>query len=315
MAESERWVGIDVSSQVVDVCVRPDGIAKRFERRLGYDVVVEFLKPFSPRIVVLEATGGYEEAVAAALWAGGLPVAIVNPRQVRDFAKALGKLAKTDKIDAAVIAHFAEAVKPAAQAVPDEQAQELEALVNRRRQLLEMLTAEQNRARMTTSKAARRDIEQHVDWLKKRIKDHDGDIGKCVRQSPLWREKSDLLRSIPGLGKVSASTLLASVPELGTLDRRKLAALIGVAPFNRDSGQMRGKRTIWGGRADVRAVLYMATLSAVRHNPALRATYERLVGAGKAKKLALVACMRKLLTIANAVIRDKSAWRLGPAYA
>jgi transposase len=309
MGATERWVGIDVSSQVVDVCVRPDGIAKRFERRLGYDVLVEFLKPFSPQIVVLEATGGYEEAVAAALWEGGLPIAIVNPRQVRDFAKAIGKLAKTDKIDAAVIAHFAETVKPTSQEVPDEQARELEALVTRRRQLLEMLAAEQNRARMTTSKAARRDIEQHIDWLKKRIKDHDGEISECVRQSALWREKSDLLRSVPGIGKVSSSTLLASVPELGKLDRRKLAALVGVAPYNCDSGEMRGKRTIWGGRANVRAVLYMATLSAVRHNPALKATYDRLVAAGKAKKLALVACMRKLLTISNAILRDRSAWK------
>lgn len=310
MDATERYVGVDVSSQVVDVSIRPDGIAKRFERRFGFDAVVEFLKPFAPQLVVLEATGGYEMPVAAALSTAGFPVAVVNPRQARDFAKSTGKLAKTDKIDAAALAHFAEAVKPEARALPDEQARELEALVSRRRQLVEMLVAEQNRLHVATTRAAKRDIEEHIDFLKKRIKDHDGDIGTTVRQSPLWREKDDLLRSVPGIGKVVASTLLASLPELGTLDRKKIAALVGVAPINRDSGKMRGRRSIWGGRADVRAVLYMAAVSATKHNPAVRATYERLVAAGKAKKVALVACMRKLLTMVNAMIRDNAMWRL-----
>jgi transposase len=310
MDSAERYVGIDVSSQVVDVHVRPDGAAKRFERRFGFDAVVEFLRPYSPKLIVLEATGGYEAPVAAALASAGFALAIVNPRQARDFAKATGKLAKTDKIDASVLAHFADAVRPAAQQLRDEEARELDALVARRRQLVEMLVAEQNRLHVSPSRSAKKDIEQHVEWLKKRIKDLDGDIGKAVRQSPLWREKDDLLRSVPGLGRITSSTLLAALPELGTLDRRKIAALVGVAPFNRDSGTMRGRRTIWGGRADVRSVLFMATSVAVRCNPVLKAAYARLLATGKAKKVALVACMRKLLTIANAILRDKSAWRL-----
>lgn len=310
MESTERYVGVDVSSQVVDVHVRPDGAAKRFERRFGFDAVVEFLRPYAPKLIVLEATGGYEAPVAAALASAGFALAIVNPRQARDFAKATGKLAKTDKIDASVLAHFADAVRPAAQQLRDEEARELDALVARRRQLVEMLVAEQNRLHVTPSRSAKKDIEQHVDWLKKRIKDLDGDIGKAVRQSPLWREKDDLLQSVPGLGRVTSSTLLAALPELGTLDRRKIAALVGVAPFNRDSGTMRGRRTIWGGRADVRTVLFMATSVAVRFNPVLKAAYARLLAAGKAKKVALVACMRKLLTIANAILRDKTAWRL-----
>jgi transposase len=310
MESTERYVGVDVSSQVVDVHVRPDGAAKRFERRFGFDAVVEFLRPYAPKLIVLEATGGYEAPVAAALASAGFALAIVNPRQARDFAKATGKLAKTDKIDAAVLAHFADAVRPAAQQLRDDEARELDALVARRRQLVEMLVAEQNRLHVTPSRSAKKDIEQHVDWLKKRIKDLDGDIGKAVRQSPLWREKDDLLQSVPGLGRVTSSTLLAALPELGTLDRRKIAALVGVAPFNRDSGTMRGRRTIWGGRADVRTVLFMATSVAVRFNPVLKAAYARLLAAGKAKKVALVACMRKLLTIANAILRDKTAWRL-----
>lgn len=310
---TERYVGIDVSSQVVDVSIRPEGVTKRFERRHGFDVVVDFIKPYEPKLVVLEATGGFEMPVAAAIAAAGLPVAVVNPRQARDFAKSTGKLAKTDKIDAMALAHFAEAVKPEARPLPDEKARELESLVTRRRQLMEMLVAEQNRLRMATTKSAAKDIGDHIEFLKKRIKDHDKDMAEAVRQSPLWREKDERLRSVPGVGKVLALTLLASLPELGTLDRRKIAALVGVAPINRDSGKMRGKRSIWGGRADVRAILYMAAMTAAKYNPTLRATYERLLAAGKAKKVALVACMRKLLTTLNAMIRDKSAWKLPEA--
>lgn len=313
MEEHACYVGVDVSSQVVDVHVRPAGVAKRFERRRGFDEVVEFLKPFSPRLVVMEATGGFEMPVAAALATAGFAVAIVNPRQARDFAKSTGKLAKTDKIDAAALAHFAEAVKPEPRALPSEEAQELEAQVSRRRQLVEMLVAEQNRLRMAVTKSSRRDLEEHIEWLKKRIKEHDTEIGKSVRRSPLWRDKDDLLQSMPGIGRVLSSTLLAALPELGTLDRKKIAALVGVAPINRDSGKMRGKRSIGGGRADVRAVLYMAAISAVRSNPALKTAYVRLVAAGKAKKVALVACMRKMLTIANAILRDKTAWKLPSA--
>jgi transposase len=306
-------VGIDVASDHVDVCIRPDGVARRFDTEGGFEELVSFLALFSPKLIVLEATGGYEAPVAAALAAAGLPVAIVNPRQVRDFAKATGKLAKTDTLDAAAIAHFAEAVRPEVRPLPDEQTRELLALVVRRRQLVEMLVAEQSRLRMATSTRTKKDIQKHIDWLKKRVASHDGDISGSVRRSEIWRAKDDLLQSVPGIGPVTSSTLIVSLPELGALDRRKISALVGVAPLNRDSGTMRGKRVIWGGRADVRAVLYMAATSAVQHNPRLRATYERLVSAGKSKKLALVACMRKLLTIANAMLREKAAWRPDPA--
>ena len=243
MGENERFIGIDVGSSYVDVGAA-EGVAKRFARTAGFDDLIEFVKPYAPKLVVMEATGGYEAAVAASLATAGFALAIINPRQARDFAKATGKLAKTDKIDAAVLAHFAEAVRPAAQVLADEQTRELEALVTRGRQLVEMLVAEQNRLRLVASKAMRRDIEKHVDWLKKRIKDHDSDIGKAVRETPMWREKDDLLQSVPGIGPVVSSTLLASLPELGTLDRRKIAALVGVAPFNRDSGTLRGRRAI-----------------------------------------------------------------------
>lgn len=304
----ERFVGIDVASGHVDVFVRPDGLAKRFQRAAGFDDLIALVKPLSPKLIVLEATGGYEMAVAAALASEGLALAIVNPRQARDFARSLGKLAKTDKIDAAALAHFGEAANPRVTPIPDEQSRELDALVTRRRQLVDMLTAEQNRLRTVASKAVGKEIGQHIDWLKKQIKDHDNDIGKAIRNTPLWRDKDDLLQSIPGVGRIMSATLLAAVPELGTLDRKQIASLIGVAPFNRDSGKMRGKRAIWGGRAPVRAVLYMATVASTRHNPTIRAFYKRLIAAGKAPKLALTACMRKLLTIANAIMRDKLAW-------
>jgi transposase len=305
----ERFVGVDVASDHVDVCVRPGGEIRRFESTSDYEDLVEYLKPQGPTLVVLEATGGYEAPVAAALATAGLAVAVVNPRQVRDFARATGRLAKTDRLDAEAIAHFAEAVRPAVRPLPDEQTRELMALVARRRQLVEMLVAERNRLAKSTSAGTKKDIDKHIQWLRKRIESHDQDIGRSVRQSPLWREKDDLLQSVPGIGPVTSSTLLATLPELGTLDRRKLAALVGVAPLNRDSGKLHGKRITWGGRANVRAILYMAATSAVQHNPRLKVMYSRLVTAGKAKKLALVACMRKLLTIANAVLRDQAPWR------
>jgi transposase len=310
MNETNRFVGIDVASTHVDVHVRPDGTARRFEYEDGFDELVAFLTPFSPKLVVLEATGGYEGPVAAAIASSGIAVAIVNPRQARDFARSTGRLAKTDSIDAAALAHFAEAVRPEARPLPDEQTRELSALVARRRQLVEMRTMEQSRLRVCASRSMKADLKKHIAWLSKRIKEHDKDIDATVRRSALWREKDDLLRSVPGLGRVSTATLLASLPELGTLDRRKIAALVGVAPFNRDSGKHRGKRAIWGGRADVRAVLFMATTAAVKHNPPLKAAYVRLVAAGKAKKVALVACMRRLLSIANAILRDRAPWEL-----
>jgi len=312
MGNEETFIGIDVASKYVDVSVRPGGEAKRFQRE-EFEELVAFVTALSPVLVVMEATGGYEAPVAAALASAGLQVAIVNPRQARDFAKATGKLAKTDALDAAALAHFAEAVRPAARPIPDEQTVELTALVVRRRQLVEMVVAEQNRLRICTSRATKKDIQKHIAWLKKRIQDHDRDIGSHVRRSPLWRDKDDLLQSIPGIGRVVSSTLLTSLPELGMLDRRKIAALVGVAPLNRDSGAQRGKRTIWGGRADVRAVLYLATMNATRFNPQLRAMYTRLRSAGKAKKLALIACMRKLVTVANAILRDHKRWNPQPA--
>lgn len=309
MTVRESFIGIDVASTHLDVHVRPSGEERRFSYEEGFEEVVAFVRQIGPALVVLEATGGYEAPVAAAIATEGIPVAIVNPRQVRDFARATGRLAKTDTLDAAVIAHFGEAVRPEPRPMPDDEARDLNALVVRRRQLVEMRTAEQNRLRTCTSRAAKKDIQKHIAWLQKRIKEHDDDIGRSVRRSSLWREKDELLRSVPGVGPVLSATLLTSLPELGTLDRRKLAALVGIAPFNRDSGKMKGKRAIWGGRADVRAVLFMAAGIAARYNPAIKAVYARLVAAGKAKKVALVACMRKLLTIANAILRDKAPWK------
>jgi|SRR6185295_5360568 len=307
--KEERFVGIDVASTHVDVCVRPGEVTARFDyAESGFDELVAFLAKHSPTLIVLEATGGYEGPVAASIAASNMAVAIVNPRQVRDFARATGKLAKTDALDASALAHFAAAIRPEARPLADEETRELTALVTRRRQLVEMRTAEQARLRVCSSRATKLDLKQHIAWLTKRIKDHDKDIGEAVRRSPLWREKDDLLRSIPGLGSVSSSTLLALLPELGRLDRRKIAALVGVAPFNRDSGKLRGRRAIWGGRGDIRAVLFMATTTAVKHNAVLREGYARLVAAGKAKKVALVACMRRLLGIANAVLRDGAHW-------
>lgn len=308
MAESTRFVGIDVAKKHLDVHVRPEGLARRFAAD-DLDPLVAFLVDPRPTLVVLEATGGLEFAAAAALVAAGLAVAIVNPRQVHDFAKAVGHLAKTDALDAAVIAHFAEAVRPAPRPLPDEQTQHVEALVVRRRQLVDMRTAEINRLRGCREAAARASLQRHIDWLRQQIEDLDKDIAQTLRQSPVWRAKENLLRSVPGVGRVVAATLLVQLPELGTLDRKQIAALVGVAPLNRDSGTLRGKRTIWGGRAAVRAVLYMAALVATTHNPPIRAFYERLLAAGKAKKTALVACMRKLLTILNAMTRAGVTWK------
>src|SRR5262245_27888947 len=257
--------------------------------------------------MVLEATGGLELPLLAALGSAGLPVVAVNPRQVRDFAKAVGKLAKTDALDARVLAHFADAVRPAVRPLPDAATQALTALVTRRRQLVEMLTAEQNRRR-TAPAAIRADIQAHIAWLQGRLKGLDQDLDRALRSSPLWREHEDLLRSVPGIGPVVTATLVAELPELGTLGRKQIAALVGVAPLNRDSGTLRGKRTVWGGRATVRAALYMAALVGTQRNPVLRALYQRLLAAGKLKKVALTACMHKLLTILNALMKHRTRW-------
>ncbi len=270
--------------------------------------MIERLSNEALACVVVEATGGYESLVSSHLAAAGLPLAVVNPRQVREFARASGRLAKTDRIDAQVLAAFAEAIRPALRPLKDEATRELEALVTRRRQLVAMVTTEKNRL-PGVPKALRRDIKAHIEWLEQRIRDTDNQLKLRVKSSALWRVKDDLLRSVPGVGHISAFTLLANLPELGSLSRRQIAALVGVAPFNRDSGTLHGKRTVWGGRAPVRAVLYMAAVSAMRCNPVIRTFYQRLTNAGKPPKVALTACMRKLLTILNAIIRTRTPWQ------
>ncbi len=304
------FVGIDVSKASLDVAVRPEGGAwSSSNDEVGIAPLVQRLRALGPALIVLEATGGFETAVAAALAAAGLAVVVANPRQVRDFAKATGQLAKTDVLDAQVLALFAERVRPEPRPLPDEALRGLDALLTRRRQLLEMVVAEQNRLGFAAAAAVRRDITQHIHWLQRRLRDVDGDLEQAVRTSPVWRLKEDLLRSVPGVGPVVSRTLLGELPELGTLSHRQIAALVGVAPRARDSGTLRGKRVVWGGRASVRAVLYMAALVACRCNPVIRSFHQRLQAAGKAPKVALVACMRKLLTILNAMLRDGSRWR------
>lgn len=307
-APPASFVGIDVSKAQLDVAVRPSGETWAVPQdEAGLTRLVARLRTLGPTLIVLEATGGLEVAVAGALAAAPLPVVVVNPRQVRDFARATGTLAKTDRLDAQILAQFAEAVRPAPRPLPDEQAQELSALLQRRRQLVEMLTAEKNRLAMA-SRRIRPQLQAHIEWLQRQVRQFDDDLRALVRASPLWREKDDLLRSAPGVGPVLATTLVAALPELGTLTRQQIAALVGVAPLNRDSGTLRGRRTVWGGRAHVRAVLYMGTLVAVRHNPALAAFHQRLRAAGKAPKVALTACMRKLLTMLNAMLKHRTRW-------
>jgi transposase len=304
-----RHVGIDVSKERLDVCSLPDGGTFSVANdRAGIDeLLARLLEGVRPELVVLEATGKYERPAAVAVAAAGIAVAVVNPRQARDFAKAAGRLAKTDRIDAEVLARFAGAVGPRPSVLPDEEARVLQDILLRRRQLLEMMVAEKNRLQMASEAVARR-IAAHVRWLEKELGRVDRELDEAVRESETWRANEELLRSVPGVGPVLARTLLAELPELGTLPRRRLCALVGVAPFNRDSGTFRGKRQVWGGRAPVRAALYMGALVATRHNPVIREFYERLLAAGKPKKVALVACMRKLLSILNAVMRDRVPW-------
>jgi transposase len=313
VTETAVYVGIDVAKAALDVAVHPTGEAWRVgTEATALPELAARLVGLRPALVVLEATGGLEAAVAAELGAAGLPVAVVNPRQVRDFARALGRLAKTDRLDAQVLAQFAAAVQPAPRPLPDTAAEELRALVARRRQLQTMLAAEQ--ARLSTARArVRPQLQAHIAWLQRALRELDGDLGRAIRTSPLWRARDDLLRGVPGVGPVLSATLLADLPELGQLSRHQLAALVGVAPLNRDSGTHRGARHCWGGRRAVRTALYMAALAATRWNPTIAAFYQRLVQAGKPKKLALVACMRKLLTILNAILRDRAPWQPAPA--
>ena len=305
----ETYVGVDVSQAHLDSAVLPSGEAWRESHdSTGITRLQERLAVLAPALVVLEATGGAEARLAGELAGAQIPVAVVNPRQVRDFARATGRLAKTDALDAQVLARFAQAVRPPARALPDEATRELHALIGRRRQLVEMLTAERSRLRAAPAGLLAR-IEEHVAWLRRALAALDGDLEELVRASPIWREKDDLLRSVPGVGPVVATTLLASLPELGTLDRKRSAALVGVAPLNRDSGLLRGRRAVWGGRAPVRTARSMATLVAARHNPAIRAFYARLRAAGKPPKVALTACARKLLVVLNALLRHGTPWR------
>jgi transposase len=307
--ESEGpYVGIDVSKDQLDIAVRPTGdIWSMPNDASGITEVVQRLAQLHPKLVVLEATGGLQMPLAAALATAGLPLAMVNPRQVRDFARATGRLAKTDRLDAQVLAHFAEAVRPTPYPLPDAQTQELTALLTRRHQVVEMLAAEKNRLR-TTRESVRQRVQDHIRWLEQELADLDDDLEGTLRESPLWREKDNLLRSVPGIGRVVSITLLADLPELGTLSRHQIAALVGVAPLNRDSGRFRGTRMVWGGRARVRAVLYMAALTASRYNPIIKAFYHRLCSAGKARKVALTACMRKLLIILNSMVKHQQTW-------
>jgi transposase len=303
-------VGIDVSKAELAIAIHPT--QERWTSRTTSEAIEEVtrrLVAMQPTVIVVEATGGYEMALVAACAAVALPVAVVNPRQVRAFAQALGRTAKTDAIDADVLALFGARVQPAPRAVPDAATHALAALVARRRQLLEMLGAEQRRLQQATTTAVRRDLRTHIRWLERRVKDVDDEIGGAIQGSPMWRVQDDLLQSVPGIGPTVARTLLAELPELGCLDRRAIAALVGVAPFNRDSGQWRGRRVIWGGRASVRTALYMAALVATRHNAALKRFYQRLRAAGKPPKVALVAVMRKLLTIINAMVKHQSRWQ------
>lgn len=314
MDGASRFVGIDVSKDFLDIHVLPGGAALRVANDPdGVAAAVARVSAGSPSLVVMEATGGYEAPAAGALAAAGVPLAVVNPRQVRDFARALGRLAKTDRIDAETLALFGERVRPEPRPLPDPQAAALRELVERRRQLIQARTAESNRLGTAVADRVRRSLRDHLDWLERQLSDLDRDIDAAVRGSPAWRAGEDLLRSIPGVGPVLSRTLLAELPELGTLSRERIAALAGVAPMNRDSGRSCGRRTVAGGRAPVRCVLYMAALAARRFNPALKAFADRLSAKGKAAKVVMVAVARKLLVIANAVLRDGTPWRPPPS--
>lgn len=310
MKQTDHYVGIDVSKANLDVAVLPaDECWASPNNEAGIAELVKRLKRHRLALIVVEATGGLEMPVVAELAAAKLPVVVINPRQVRDFAKATGKLAKTDILDARVLAQFGQAIQPEVRPLKDAQHQALSALLTRRRQLVVMLTAEKNRLGATPQSPVRKDIKAHISWLEKRLKVVSNDLNKHIKQSPMWRTKSDILQSTPGVGPVLSVTLLADLPELGHLNRRQISALVGVAPLNRDSGAFRGRRSIWGGRANIRAALYMATLSATRFNPVIKVFYQRLMGAGKLHKVAMTACMRKLLTILNTMVKNGTPWQ------
>ena len=303
-------VGIDVSKATLDIAVHETGDNWTVANdHLGGAALVTKLKQLKVTSIVLEATGGFETLITAMLSAADLPVIVVNPRQVRDFAKATGQLAKTDRIDSRVLAHFTAAVDPPRRPIKSDETQHLEALLARRRQIVEMLVTEKNRVANNRDRAVVKDLNDHITWLERRLKSKDDELQRALKNSPTWRERDDLLRSVPGVGRVLSLTLLAELPELGHLNRREIAKLVGVAPFNWDSGQWRGSRHIWGGRATVRSPLFMATLCAIRINPTINSFYRRLIVAGKAPKVAIIACMRKLLTILNTMVKTQTSWR------
>lgn len=308
MPSADCFIGIDVSKATLDLAIHDGENFSVTNDASGTSELLGRLGALAPTLIVLEATGGFESTVVASLAAAGLPVVVVNPRQVRDFARSTGQLAKTDQLDARMLALFAARIRPQLRAIPDEATQFLNALVGRRRQLIDMLVAEKNRLGFARSPRLRKGIEKHIQWLERQISDVDKDLTSMIRESPIWRVQDDLLRSVPGVGPNLSRTLLAELPELGRLDRKQIAALVGVAPLNRDSGTLQGRRTIWGGRAPVRAALYLSIWSATRWNPVIRDFYERLLAAGKRPKVAQVACMRKLLTILNAMVRDQRPW-------
>jgi len=304
-------VGIDVSKVALDIAVWESDTCWHFPNDgLGIRALIGHLKRLSPRVVVIEASGGYEALAVAELAAAGLPVAVTNPKRVRDFARSTGQLAKTDKLDARVLAHFGYAVRPEVRPLRSDEETWLKALVTRRRQVIRMLTAEKNRKAISHS-GVQDQIQQHIEGLDGELQSIEETIEQCIRQSPIWSHKQALLRTVPGMGPVTSATFVAELPELGVLNRQEIASLVGVAPVNHDSGKLRGKRRVCAGRGPVRRTLFMATLVAVRYNPVIRAHYESLLQRGKEKKVALTACMRKLLVILNAMIRDDQPWRLG----
>lgn len=310
MASSDCYVGIDISKTHLDVAM----YAPQEHQQVPYDAtgvkkLVTRLQALAPALIVLEATGGLEVRVVSALAEAHLPVVVVNPRQVRAFAQATGTLAKTDRLDAHVLAHFGATMQPTPRPLPDAATQQLSAILTRRQQLIDMLTMEKNRLPQQTAPALRKRLQAHITWLTQELGRTETELTQVIEQSPVWRVQDDLLQSAKGVGPVLSHTLLAEVPELGRLNRKQLAALVGVAPFNRDSGSLRGKRCIWGGRARVRRAFYMAALSATKCNPVVKAFYHRLVAAGKEKKVALTACMRKLLTILNAMVKSQRKWQ------
>ena len=303
--------GLDVSKATIDMAIEPKGHVRVFSNDpAGHAQLIPLLRKVD--LIVVEATGGYERALVAELAAVNLPVVVINPRQVRDFARAMGQLAKTDRIDAQVLARFGLAVKPLRRPIPDQQAAAFQARIARRRQIVAMITAEKNRLGQAYDKRVKRSVKYIIKALQTQLDDIDGDMDRLIKDCPAWRDREDLLKGVPGIGDVTARTLIAELPELGNCSRQEIAALVGVAPINRDSGMFRGQRHTWGGRAQVRSALYMATLVATRFNPIIKEYYNRLLEMGKAKKVALVACMRKLLTILNAMIRENKPWKYLP---